>query len=101
MPIKIKGTSFRKENIDSLLSSVVHRARLVHEPDNPYDDCAIEVYIEHKHVGYLPREWRDMPYAKRVLDILSNPENEIDAVVIGGFEMNGVVLNRGISLLID
>lgn len=42
-------------------------AVLVREPNNPFDPCAVAVWIDGKHVGYIPKAQNQM-LAKQIDD---------------------------------
>ena len=60
---KVAGTSYQQEQLEKLLARVqadptyegLEQVRLVPEPDNAYDDKALQVYIADRLVGYVPQ----------------------------------------------
>jgi hypothetical protein len=50
----LAGVSHRQEVLRELPKTT--RAALVREPQNPHDPNAIGVYVDGRHVGYVPRD---------------------------------------------
>ena len=55
----LAGVTFadHQKNIASLLQKKTkHLARLIKEPDNPWDPNAVKVCVDGHEIGYVPRE---------------------------------------------
>lgn len=80
---KINGTSFRPENLPTLKGLVKEQElSLLPEPTNKYDPNAIAIYLQDKHLGYIPRDTA----AKIVGDVNANTVKCVVSEVTGGVE---------------
>ena len=85
--IIVKGTSYYQSSIKSALSSGVLVGVLVPEPDNPYDPMAMQVQVDGRKVGYLPRGWIRRHYAGWVIHMVKDGEGLVDIAFVGGFQL--------------
>lgn len=51
----VRGTYYYSEALLKTLL-VGERVKLIHEPDNPYDENAVMVFARGEKIGYVPRE---------------------------------------------
>jgi hypothetical protein len=64
-------------------------AVLVREPRNPFDPCAVAVWIGRRHVGYVPKN-QNVPLAK-LIDETGSPIVSGDPVEIEGMGLDASV----------
>ena len=51
----VRGTYYCSETLVKSLS-IGERVKLIHEPDNPYDENAVMIFARGEKIGYVPRE---------------------------------------------
>lgn len=102
---KVVGVSFRQNNLVRLAGSKEEHgkkikvyATLVCEFSNPKDPNAVAVFIDKKHIGYLPREEaEDYRHELKTLDT-SLPEARAMALISGGWKDDDSEGDFGVKL---
>lgn len=101
----IVGESYRRENLleiinnhDAISIGKLHvEAILDPEPSNPFDENAVKVLIDGKHVGYIPKS-----DSKRVSNLIS--ESGLDSMKVKariGWDKNQTTQFIGVKIALD
>lgn len=94
-----ENTLDSKENSDS--KAHILTAYLIPDNDSPYDSSAIRVDIHNRTVGYLNRE-QALSFHRRLDEKgLPNRITTCNAIITGGGEVNGKILDYGVKLDIE
>ena len=83
--IKLTGTSFHQEALEAL-GNGKFTGILVPEPENLHDSEAVSVRVRGKHVGYLPKGWRQTKTRYVVQRMFSEHEGVVTVHVVGGWQ---------------
>lgn len=88
-----------KENSGSKIH--IRTAYLIPDNDNSYDSSAIRVDIHHRTVGYLNRGQARSFHRRLDEKVLFNRITTCNAIITGGGEVNGKILDYSVKLDIE
>ena len=86
---------------DSGSKTHILKAHLIPDNDNLYDSSAIRVDIHNRTVGYLNREQARSFHSRLDEKRLSNRITTCNAIITGGGEVNGEILDYSVKLDIE